>query len=51
MLLDIMKNLFSTKVFKHVQEFLEFSVEISKTVLDTSLSSPISGGLAGSDHL
>lgn len=50
-LLDIMKNLFSTKVFKHVQEFLEFSVEISKTMLDTSLSISVSGGLAGSDHL
>lgn len=50
-ILDIIKNLCSTKVFKHMQDFLEFSVEISKTMSDTSQSSPISPGLGGSDHL
>lgn len=50
-LLDIMNNLFSTRIFEHMQGFLKFSVEISKTQLDMSLSNPISVGLAGPDHL
>lgn len=34
-----------------MQEFIEFPAEISKTMPDTSLGSPISHGLAGSEVL